>query len=310
MKQNMEMKRFDIETLNQRQETEREVLVAEAGSAYEESIRAVVEAYVSHSATNPIIALAGPSSAGKTITSHRLQKELREYNLEPVVISLDDFFLPRAQLPIVDGKLQYDIVESLDLPLINRSLEQLTTMYAATLPRFDFHTSDRVLDAQRVILNERSVLILEGIHALNPRLYESASRAKQFRVYIDNHSEYYYNGIPRLGPRDIRFLRRAIRDLHHRGTGLLRTYSMWDGVCDAEDQFIRPFMDTAHMLINTAHGYEPMIYRDEFIQMAADLPSDHEYRPLADTLAEKVSVFASLPMSVVPEHSMLQEFIH
>ena len=147
-------------------------------------------------------------------------------------------------------------------------------------------------------MEKNSVLIVEGIHALNPRLYEKAPSADFLKIYIDIRCCYNLRESLLLDSRELRLVRRCIRDHYYRGAGLSVTFGMWKDVCDAEDQFIRPFLDTADFLINTVHEYEPMVYRDEFLSLASRIPSASPDYNQAKCLSEKLTLFASMPIDV------------
>lgn len=309
MKRTFDTRCFQLSELNQEAKINESGLICRSEQEYDRKIDEVVKNYLAHSDPHRAILLSGPSASGKTISSYRLQHRLQHYDMAPVVVSLDDFYLPIEQLPVLNGRIQRDVVEALDIPLINRTLEQLMKTGAACLPRFDFARSRRIPEARYIRMEKNSVLIVEGIHALNPRLYEHAPSADLLKIYIDIRCDYVLEGQILLNSRELRLIRRCVRDHHYRGATLSVTFDMWKDVCEAEDRYIRPFLSTADVLINTVHEYEPMVYRDEFLSLASKLLPQQENYEMAHRLSEKLRAFHSIPMQKVPKQSMLQEFI-
>lgn len=138
MRKIFDIRQFDLDLLNEEAKSCEDRLISRAEQDYSRTIDSIVDTYLSRRDPRKVILLSGPSASGKTVSSYRLQHQLQHFGMAPVVVSLDDFYLPVEQLPVVDGRIQRDIVEALDIPLINRTLEQLVSTGPACLPRFDF----------------------------------------------------------------------------------------------------------------------------------------------------------------------------
>ena len=203
-----------------------------------------------------IIAIAGPSSSGKTTFSHRLRIELLSRGIKPVKISIDDYYLDRNQAPKDEyGNPDLEHIEALDLELFNQHLLALIQGEEVQLPHFDFKIGKRV-PGEKIRIDEHSPIIIEGIHALNHRLTSSIPKYQKFKIYIsplwqiniDNHNP--------INATDIRMLRRMVRDYKYRNTTPQKTIGMWSSVRKGEFRWIYPFQEEADYIFNSELTYE------------------------------------------------------
>lgn len=255
------------------------------------------------------IFIAGPSASGKTTTAIKLKEELRHIHRSATVISLDDFYKHRKDLPIVDGKPNAEIVESLELPVFYKCINELLETGKAKLPRFDFYTGIRTDDAYELDLGNEGVLIVEGIHGLNPLLFQEIDPNLVHKVYVSPHSGFALNQHAVITKRELRFLRRMVRDSWSRGNDCEKTFSLWGQVCEAEDKYIRPLGASADSSIDTTHAYEPLVIKNSALVLLDKIPKESEYHIEAQYLIERLNEFKSLSRYLVPTDSMLNEFI-
>ena len=306
---NKQSRRFDVETIDRMSRENPDQLVDQAEQEYASAVKDTAEKYLSSRQKKKIILISGPSASGKTITSHLLTQKLKEHGLNPVVVSLDNFYLDKEhQRRNPDGSIRYESVLSIDLSRINRALWSLICRGEALIPQYDFITvrsdEDRLLT-----IHTEDVLIVEGLHALNPLLTYGLDYDSFFKLCITTDSGFYSEDECILSAEEVRFVRRAVRDRKHRGAEITMTCRMWPGVREGEQLYIRPFYAYADVLLNTVHSYEPLVYKAEILQMLGAVIEHPEYGAFASELYRRLLRFGELPAKKVPSSSMLQEFV-
>lgn len=256
-----------------------------------------------------IIAIAGPSSSGKTTFSHRLRIELLSRGIKPVKISIDDYYLNRDQAPKdEDGNPDLEHIEALDLELFNEHLLALIQGQEVQLPRFDFQLGKRV-PGEKIKIDEHSPIIIEGIHALNHRLTSSIPKYQKFKIYIsplwqiniDNHNP--------INATDIRMLRRMVRDHKYRNTPPQGTIAMWSSVRKGEFKWIYPFQEEADYIFNSELTYELGVLKKYALPALAKVTRDDPYFITANRLVKFLKYIKDINDRYVPANSLLREFI-
>lgn len=301
-------KLLDIPLINRAGREDPAFLVDTAENAYAETVRNTVERYLDHQQEHKVILISGPTSSGKTTSSYRLTDELKKYSYNPVVLSLDNFYKPpSAMRRNTDGSIRYDSVHSIELSAINKALWSLIYNKEAQVPAYDFLTTRARTELLK--LEQNSVLIVEGIHALNPLLTAGLDYDGFFKICMNVDSSFVDGGETVLTPREVRLLRRLIRDYRHRGASLDVTLRMWPGVCEGEDTYIRPFYGSADVMLNTVYSYEPLVYKPLLVPLLLELDGHPEFDGEAKALYRKLLHFEELPVKYVPSKSLLQEFI-
>lgn len=283
--------------------------ICECTEAYRQRIDEVAyEIFCNHN--RKIVMLAGPSSSGKTTTAKFLSEAINRLGGKAYTVSLDDFYLPRSvQYPLDEnGKPDFECVEALDLDLLHSSLQLLAVNGKADLPVFDFKTGERINNAKTVELRENDVIILEGLHALNPVITETLDESKLFRIYISVSSRVYDdNGEVLLSKRDLRLIRRSVRDYLFRSMPVERTLEIWGSVMRGEDKYLFPFENLADIKINSFHPCEPCVFSRKAVDLLRDV-GEGEFKEKADSLIGKLSLFENIDYSVLPADSLLREF--
>jgi uridine kinase len=257
-----------------------------------------------------IVLISGPSSSGKTTFSKRLSLQLLTCGLKPIPVSLDDYFVDREKTPLDEnGEYDYESLYALNLPLFNQQLEQMLNGEEVELPRYDFPTGKSVMSGKRMKLDSNTVLILEGIHALNPLLTDGIDDKHKFKIYVsalttiklDNH-----NYIPTT---DNRLMRRIVRDYKYRGMSPEDTIARWPSVRRGEDKWIFPFQENADVMFNSALLYELGVIRDRIIPILENIPESKPEYSVAANLSDLIHYFRPIPDEELPPTSILREFL-
>ena len=257
-----------------------------------------------------LVLIAGPSSSGKTTTCKRLSVQLAVNGIKPIGISLDDYFLDRDKTPR-DEKGEYDFehLHALDLPLFNEQLNALFRGEEVELPRYDFPTGKSLKSGKRLKLGDDEVLVVEGIHALNPELTAQIPNEQIFRVYasalttilLDNH-----NYIPTT---DNRLLRRIIRDHKYRGVSAKETIHRWPSVRAGENKWIFPYQENADAMFNTAMLFELAVIKSQAEPLLEQVPENCEEHAEAYRLLKFLRYIKPIPETQIPPTSLLREFL-
>lgn len=255
-----------------------------------------------------VIMLTGPSASGKTTTANKLSDALTKSGTPSVVISLDNFYKDIDNYPrLPDGTKDYENVTALDVGEIHRCLLQLIQTGEADFPEFDFKTEMRKQERHHIEL-QGGVVVVEGIHALNPALTEVLPQGSVYKIYAGLREEYSYGGQRFLPTRDIRLARRMVRDNKYRGHGLEKTIGMWANVCAGEDMYIKSYKGHADLLLDTSFSYEICVLAPFITELKGTLDSS-PFGPLMDDLADRFMRCKPLPESLIPPASMLREFV-
>lgn len=257
-----------------------------------------------------IVMLAGPSCSGKTTTSKLLSDMFIKKGNRAYTVSLDDFYHPRSVGYPLDenGKPDYECVEALDIELLHSCFGKLLKNGSAEFPVFDFHSGERLNNAKKLELSENDVIIVEGLHALNPVITETLDENRLYRLYVSVSSRVYEeNGEVFLSKRNLRFIRRIVRDYAFRSTSPERTFEIWQSVMKGEDKYLFPFEENADMKLNSFHPCEPCVLSEKAIKLLETV-SVSEYKTQADLMINKLKLFRTIDCSLLPEDSLLREF--
>ena len=256
-----------------------------------------------------IVMLTGPSAAGKTTSAHKIADAIAARGHHSQVVSLDDFYIGEGRYPKnPDGSDDYESLQALDLEKLHTCLKDLYKTGVCDAPVFDF-TVQQPTGTRRIDARD-GVVIIEGLHALNPVLTEQLPDDAALCLYAGLREEYADERDARcLATRDIRLARRLVRDFLFRGHGAAFTLGLWGHVCAGEDRYIKPYKPRANLLLDTTHTYEVSLWRTVLDTMPADPAlTAIQARQLA-SLREKFAAFPALSTALVPQNSMLREFI-
>ena len=256
-----------------------------------------------------IILIAGPSSSGKTTFANRLCLHLRINHLEPVVLSLDNYFVDDEHMPRDSkGEMDYDHVDTIDRELFNDHLTRLAAGETVTVPRYDFSLRSRV-KGETIRLSEGNVIIAEGIHALNELLTSGVPKKNKYKIYLSALTSLCLDEYNAFSPTDNRLLRRIVRDAAYRNTSADLTLALWKNVRKGEQKYIFPFEDEADEVFNSSLVYELSVLKKPAEALLATVPKTSPHFSRAARLAELLSYFEPLDPSPVPPTSIIREFI-
>lgn len=257
-----------------------------------------------------VVLIAGPSSSGKTTFCKRLSVQLLASGVKPVQISLDDYFVNRVETPKDEnGELDYESIYALNIPLINEQFNALFRGEEVELPKYNFQTGMSEKSGKKLHLGENNILLVEGIHALNPALTEQIADDKKFKIYasalttilLDDH-----NYIPTT---DNRLLRRIVRDYKYRGCSAQDTIHRWPSVRAGENKWIFPYQEQADVMFNTAMLFELAVIKPQAEEVLEQVPENCEEYAEAYRLRKFLKYFAPLPFRNLPPTSLLREFL-
>jgi len=301
-----------IEYINMEAKNDPEGLIERCEERYKRIVESVVDECIDRADGRLVIMLAGPSASGKTTTAHKIKARFKSRGVDCHVISLDDFYLNREDVPVNDdGEPDFETVYALDLKLIDTCLQSLLSGEETYVPSFNFETGKRDDKANYFRLDDRDVVIVEGLHALNPIVTQNIPEEFLYKIYISVSSRIYNEESEDiiLNKRNLRFIRRLIRDYKFRASSVDNTYRLWDSVRMGEDKYLFAFKDYADMRINTIHIYEPCVFRNEAIEMLSSVDENSIYYRDAKRLIKSLKKFVQIDMDKVPSDSLLREFL-
>lgn len=257
------------------------------------------------------VLVTGPSSSGKTTFSNRLSREMEEEGYQCTVISIDDYYLSKNEIkrrqPNAE-KPDYEVLEAFDVEFFQRQMRQFLKGDPIDLPRYDFHLGRRVESGRTLRPTDKDLLIIEGIHAMNPKLTEGLPFARTIGVYICPFDSYSIPGKGDITSKEIRLMRRALRDFVHRSSSISQTLDMWPSVRAGEEKYIKPMKQYADFFFNSSFEYEICILKSR-IEDAAEKMNEEELNRLKSFLPlELLKEFHTCREINIPDNSIFNEF--
>ncbi len=257
-----------------------------------------------------IVLISGPSSSGKTTFSKRLSVQLLAMGIRPIAISMDDYFLEREQTPKDEkGEFDYESLYALDLDLFNRDLGNILEGQEVEIPSFNFALGTKEYKGNKVRLTPQNILILEGIHALNPELLKNVPPEAQFKLYISALTAISLDKHNRIPTTDNRLIRRIIRDSRYRGTSARETIARWDSVRAGEEKWIFPFQENADAMFNSALIFEFSVLKNYIEPVLREVPQNCVEYSEARRLLRFLDYFVPITDWEIPPTSLLREFV-
>ena len=257
-----------------------------------------------------IVLISGPSSSGKTTFSKRLAVQLMTNGLSPVALSLDDYFVDRVDTPLDEkGNYDFESLYAVDLPFFNSQLEALLHGEEVQLTKFDFTTGKRLLTDRKLRINKHTVLIIEGIHALNPELTSNIPAEDKYKVYVSALTSIMLDKHNYIPTTDNRLLRRILRDYKYRGYSAEDTISRWPSVRKGEDKWIFPYQENADAMFNSALLFELAVLKSHLCPVLEKVREDSPEYSEAYRLRKFLQYFESIPDNNLPPTSLLREFL-
>ena len=289
---------------------EPEVFIEQCEARYQNIIDGIAQRIIDEDGRE-IVMLAGPSSAGKTTTARKLSESLTKKGVKTYVLSLDDFYLNREDIPYLpDGSQDFETVDALDLECFEDCVNALLRGETVKNPVFDFTTGKRSdTEFNEITLGDDDVVIIEGLHALNPVITDKIV-GKLLKIYINVSSRIYdEKGNVILNKRNMRFIRRMVRDYKFRDSSVENTCKLWKNVTAGEEKYLFPFRDNADIKANTIHLYESCVLKHQALPLLLNSDISDEFKSEAKRLAKALEAFADIPEKLVPEDSLLREFL-
>lgn len=257
-----------------------------------------------------LVLISGPSSSGKTTFAKRLGVQLRVLGLNPVLISLDDYFVDREKTPRDEnGEYDYEALEAIDLEQFNDHLKRLERGESVDIPRYDFISGTRQWHDNPLQLDERSVLIVEGIHGLNPALTPGVPESRKFKIYVSCFTSVALDNVSRIATSDNRLLRRLTRDYRTRGNDALSTLARWESVRRGEEKHIFPYQENADVMFNSSLFYEISVLRRFAEPILREVPDTVPEYGEAKRMLKFLDNFIPISPEEILPTSLLREFI-
>lgn len=261
--------------------------------------------------TVKMVLISGPSSSGKTTSCKRLSVHLALLGYQPIQISVDDFFVEREDTPKdIHGEYDFEALEAIDLKLFNQTLQDLTAGKEVQLPTFDFAAGKKLWNEdKKVKMQENSILLIEGIHCLNPNLTDSIEEEVKYKIFVSALTSISIDSHNPIPTADNRLIRRIVRDYNYRNYSALETLRRWRSVTNGEAKNIFPYQENANAMVNTALIYELGIFKPYAMPILNEVPETEPEYAEARRLLKFLSYFKSIPDQKIPGTSILREFI-
>ena len=285
-------------------------LIRLAETHYNDQLSSIAEIIANNNKSIKLVLIAGPSSAGKTTTSKKLETYLQSRGVKTHQISIDDYFLDRTKTPVKpDGTLDTESLNAVDVTLFNKHLTKLFEGEKVELPEYNFVLGKREYKGKVLQVKENDVVIIEGLHALNEDLTISIERRNKFKIYINSLTQLNIDNHNRIHTSDTRKLRRIVRDNKFRSYPASKTLNMWDTIREGEESYIFPYQDDADVIINSALIYEIGILKTYAEPLLFSVQENDPMYSEAIRLINFLRNFLPIPSDYIPQDSVLREFI-
>jgi uridine kinase len=257
-----------------------------------------------------LILISGPSSSGKTTFTKRLAIQLKVLGISTLQMSLDNYFVNRENTPIDEnGEYNFEAIEALDVKLFNENLIDLFSGKEVNMPKFSFETGERYYNDEVLKIDEDQLILVEGIHGLNPKLTEMIDSEMKFKIYVSALTQMGIDNHNRIPTNDNRLLRRMVRDYRYRGYSALDTLRRWPSVRAGEEKYIFPFQEEANVMFNSALLFELGVLKNYAVPLLEDIQENDEVYSEATRLLKFLSYFKSIEPKEIPPTSILREFL-
>lgn len=257
-----------------------------------------------------IVFLAGPSSSGKTTSCRRLATQLSVLGFRPVQISLDDYFLDREFTPKkADGEYDFESIDALDIGLFNKQMNDLLEGKEVLVPRFDFIEGKKIYNGKKIKAQDNGIFIIEGIHALNPKLSEDIDRKNKYNIFVSALTQISIDKHNLISSSDNRLLRRLVRDFNYRGYSAIDTLSRWQSVRSGEEENIFPYQENADSIFNSSLLYEIGVLKTYAKPLLSEVPQNDVAYAEAKRLLRFLANFQTIDDKSIPPTSIMREFL-
>ena len=301
---------FDIEEINEGIAFGSSEIISKTEAEIERKVEKTAKTIFEKGEKLKIVLVSGRSASGKTTFTKKVCAKLCEMGREARHVSLDDFFLGINFLPLnEDGTYDMESISGLDIALANKCCRLLLSEGKADFPTFDFPKQRRGDKWNRIELGEKGIIMIEGIHSLNPLLSENLSEEGILRMFIEPEIGYRKDGKEIFSPEEVRFMRRATRDELFRGWEAEKTFAQWKSVLAGEKIYIEPYIDSAEIKIDTSMDFEPAVFVDILSKMLSKIQKDSPFFDGSKAFLEKLMLFKKISPDFLPKDSLLREFV-
>lgn len=308
---NQQRKTVELTQLNNFVINDPAQVVENAETSFDNQLRKLAQIIIDNPLGHKVLMLSGTSASGKTTTALKLTDMLKQ-KVATKTISIDDFWRNREEVPLLeDGSQDYESINILNIPLLSNCIKALVSGQTASMPKFDFHSYRSMPDSYELTLSENDIVIIEGIQALNSVILEQIDDSRVMKLYADVQMEYTFEGKQAFSWRDLRFLRRMVRDNRFRHYPPSGTIEMWDGVIGAEEVYTIPFAVQADMVINTGFNYELNSLKKYAMPLLETIFESNyrNYGQYSKQLYNMLSKLIDLDEQYIPDNSITREFI-
>jgi uridine kinase len=302
---------LSIDAVNELARNDPDGLVRSSEEYYNNQVMAAARTICESGGQYKFVLLCGPSASGKTTTAHKLKHRIIALGRGARVLSMDNFFRGMVHYPkLEDGSPNMESVEALDMDLLNGCFDLLMESGKAKFPIFDFEAQASIPEAHDVSLGESDILIMEGIHALNPNVLKHIDRRLVYRIYVSVRTKFVSGEDTVLVPKDIRLMRRMVRDYNFRNYSPLKTLRYWQNVVDSEKINIDTYRDDVERKLDNTIDYEVCVWREllDGLLNSAELGSLRQYPELI-RIFEGLGHFNRVDYKLIPKNSLLREFV-
>ncbi len=276
----------------------------------EKKVGQIADEIRKHRDTVSMVLISGPSSSGKTTFAKKLAIQLKVAGLTPVTLSLDNYFVDRDKTPLDEnGQFDFESIYSLDIEAFNQDLLSLFSGKEIELPKFSFEHGKRFYDGTKLLITDKTILLIEGIHALNPLLTHLVDADKKFKVYVSALTSLSVDGHNRIPTTDNRLIRRIIRDFRYRNYSALDTISRWESVRRGEDKYIFPFQEEADVMFNSSLLFELGVLKQYADPVLREVPPSVKEYAEAQRLLKFLEYFVPIDDKEIPPTSIIREFL-
>ena len=302
---------LEIDTVNRQAQENPANLVTQSEAYYNSQVMRAAEMIKDAAGQYRFILLCGPSASGKTTTAHKLKHRLIAHGVGADVLSMDDFYRGMEYYPkMADGNPDMESVQALDMDLLNYCFDQLAQRGQAMFPLFDFATQKRTLEAQPISLPPGHVLIIEGIHALNPQVLAHVPPEQIYRIYVSVRTKFMSGADTVLVPKDIRLMRRMVRDSKFRNYPPIHTVRYWDHVVASEKINIDLYRDDVNLKMDNTIDYEVCVWHQILKDTLEHVDDDvYDQYPQLALIQKGLRLFCGVDQGLIPSNSLLWEFI-
>ena len=301
---------FDIENINEGIASDFSGMILKTEAEIERKVEETAKAIFEKGEKLKIVLVSGRSASGKTTFTKKVCEKLCKMGREARHVSLDDFLLGFGYMPVnEDGTFDMESIDGLDTALANETFRLLLTVGKADFPTFDFPKQRRGEKWNRVEIGEKGLIIIEGIHSLNPLLTENLPEEGIMKMFIEPKKGYRKDGKEILSPEEIRLIRRATRDELFRGWSAEKTLIQWKSVLAGEKIYIEPYIGSAEIKVDSSMDFEPAVFVDILSKMLAEIRENSPFFDMGNALLKKLMLFNEIDPDFLPKDSLLREFV-